>query len=276
MENKFKLTIILPSELKEKLFNTSNVYFDTFDYKINNEDYDKLITSTNYEKWMHLYDKKELSENKLIFLSNDIIEKLIKIGNICVVKGKFSQLVKDEIDEIKIYLENNINLNGEYFIKLNSASPKDSPYGCKINSILNIIETIVTSKRCMISVKHTGLHYIVLKPWSKNINIKNELRIFVYKNKITGISQYDWYERCQFKNKNLEKIFDNINILVSKINLETHYISYIVDVHIEFDDSIKFIEINPWGPSGSCLFEWKRDFDQLHGKTNFIEFRILE
>ena len=110
---------------------------------------------------------------------------------------------------------------------------------------------------------------------------------FVYKNKITAISQQSLYdvndilEPMSEKHKN-DLIYKWIEIIKSYFDLEikqkiTHIDSYVMDFAILDDDSPYFIELNSFGKeyaSGSALFGWIQDYNILYGLCeDVIEFR---
>lgn len=273
-----RIVNIKKSDLSNNQFNSTNVYFDTEDMSISEDEYLNLIQSWDFENWMHLFPKKELDEIILIKLDKKRIKNLLKISKCSLILNKISSINYTEYKDVKKYLNQFYKNSDEpYFMKLNSCSPKDSPFGIKINSVDHIILSLVTSIRCNISLEKDKNHYIVLKPWREDINKKKEFRVFVFKSKITAVSQYHWFNYCELDNLNLEDVYNKIDEFCMNIikNINSKYDSFVIDVHLHNDNYIELIELNPWGPSGSCLFEWKKDFDQLYGKTNFVEFRIL-
>lgn|SRR3990167_5841164 len=112
---------------------------------------------------------------------------------------------------------------------------------------------------------------IIIRPWV-NIESGFEFRVFVNDLRITSISQYEavYYPRVyaeRFITK--EKIVQFVNNHVIN-NLKNRLRSFIVDV-VLVGDRFYVCELNPFSQSsGSCLFSWQIDRQQLHsGETQF-------
>lgn len=108
---------------------------------------------------------------------------------------------------------------------------------------------------------------IILRQWEPNLKQENEFRLFVQKNELKAISQYNPY--CFYPNLNdnsrLENLKDMMARFVKKVDSKIEVDTYILDIGI-LGDHIKVIELNPFHPTTSaCMFSWQEDKDILNG-----------
>lgn len=267
-------------------FNSNNHWKDNY----RPDDYDKVLSQTNTNKWIDIFKKY-----KYIEISNKIwIKWLKKAYEISSQTGRFSQLFEDELNEICFNLEKKYTdiFNGTaYFIRINNCSlkygqHKEGPY----YSIRQILESTVSSIKGHSPINDdTNKLDIYLIDWI-NIEPEYEFRVFVYKNKITAISQQNIYKKLLNKNtKGFEtdyfqsKIKNKLDLIVEYfyniINKKVYWIdSYTIDIAI-IDNKPYFIELNSFGKqyaSGSALFHWLLDEEILYNKfqsNDIIEFR---
>ena len=114
----------------------------------------------------------------------------------------------------------------------------------------------------------------------------NEYRVFVYRNKITAISQQHLYEKNSIfngldKDELNKKINDYVRIITTyfeeKIKKNITYMdSYTYDFAILPGNNPYLIEINCFGKeyaAGSALFHWIIDEDKLYNQEDKIYFR---
>jgi len=169
-------------------------------------------------------------------------------------------------------------------VSLKYGKHKNVPY----KNLYTILESSITS-----TLEHSPIPEDIkqlkfyLLPW-KNIIHDQEFRVFVYKNRITAISQQHLYTINQklkeLKSEEQEKLIQQwINIIynyfnTSIINRITHMDSYVMDVAILENDEPYFIEINPFGreySSGSSLFHWIKNENVLYGEKGIIYVRYV-
>lgn len=144
---------------------------------------------------------------------------------------------------------------------------------------------IITSKRAMNALQFDDRKLYFMN-YDTEFDNSKEVRVFVHNRKVTGISQYHWYEVeyfNKFTDKQLILICNNIidyvekelvNLVCDKIGVD----SLTVDILVREDLSLKLVELNSFGywlAAGSCLFSWIEDRDKLYGKDNKVYFKIL-
>lgn len=253
------------------------------------DDYDNILSLSNTSKWINLFKTNNI-QIKIINIT--WIEWLKKASKISCQTGKFTELYRDEIDIISNELDklySNIFDNTGYFVRVNNVSlkyghHKVGPY----YSFTQILESVVS---CISG--HTPINsdtnelIIYLLDWVE-IKPKDEFRVFVFKNKITAISQQNLYSLLfeEYKNNNnfeLE-VKKQLDIIVNYFYSEMiNKIDWIHNYTFDFaivNSQPYFIEINSFGKeyaAGSALFHWILDEHILYNTfidNNFIiEFR---
>ena len=134
---------------------------------------------------------------------------------------------------------------------------------------------------------YTNELIIYLLDWVQ-IKPKDEFRVFVYKNKITAISQQNLYSLLYTSNTNINnfelEIKQQLDIIVNYFySLMINKIDWIQNYTFDFaiiNSQPYFIELNSFGKeyaAGSALFHWILDENVLYNKFNdnnlLIEFR---
>ena len=262
------------------------IKFDKEKYNSNNHwinnkppnDYHKILEQSHTHMWI---DHFKPIYKKITINNPKHITWLKKASYLCSQTGKFSTLFLDELEDTVNDLNNeyqNLFDNNKYFIRVNNVSLKYGAHGVgPYNNFKSILESIVSSIKghCPINNDTEKLDIYFL-PWM-NILDENEFRVFVYKNKITAISQQNLYKKLNIKNieNKIDIIIKYFNEVISKkINwIET----YTYDFAIINENTPYFIEMNSFGKeyaSGSSLFHWLLDENILYNNTNeSMEFR---
>jgi hypothetical protein len=259
-------------------------------YNVNNlsevipNDYNDTRFACNTQNWIESF------HDFFIHITIENIQWMKEANNLYNITNKWSHLYDDELEELTSKLSKEYTFKWEdYFVRTSHVSLKESPYGIgPYRDFKSIIKAICCTyyKHAAIQESDKVLNIYLLK-WI-NFNYFKEFRVFVYKNKITGISNQHLYE----KNTLLTSLSKNdLEILAKKIveyfyndftkkwkNTITHKLldSYTFDLLIDNNDNFYFIEPNSFGASyaaGSSLFHWELDYNQLTNYNNEIEFR---
>lgn len=252
---------IMPADYQDKINNTyTNLWIDHFV-----KDYKKIII----DDFKHLYWMKMAHDSG----------KHTK---------EFSDLFREDLLDMLAELEpkyKNIFDGTGYFMRTENVSLK---YGCHgvgpYYDLKSILESCVTCVSGHSPFDDTSLECInlYLIPW---VEIQYEFRVFVYNKKITAISQQNLYT----------KVFDYYRQVNELCKMVLDHFYYFVEKKIDWMDSyvydvailkgldtsvgdVYFIEPNPFGKeytSGSALFHWIHDKEQLHdtrGKSIRIRY----
>jgi hypothetical protein len=280
--------IIRPISIDDVLAN-DKISYNTNNHWENNirpDDYDEIIANGNTNKWI---DKFRSYKKIIINTKQDLywMKLAYEIGS---KTGRFPHSYDDELEDIvSRYKHLDEIFDGtEYFIRTENVSLKEGKHGIgPYKDFKSIIESIVTTRLGHSPIKEETTEItLYLCEFISNLNRIREFRVFVYKNKITAISQQSLYdvndilEPLTDKERN-DLIYKWIEIIKSYFESDikekiTHIDSYVMDFAILDDDSPYFIELNSFGKeyaSGSALFGWIRDYNILYGLSDVIEFR---
>lgn len=254
---------------------------DMDDYNSNNhwkddkppDDYKEYLSLTNFNNYIDLFHKDYIT----ITLDKTDINILNEIFKISHLTCKVSNLYKEEFEDLlkKYKYTDKYFQDKQYFVRTNLNSLKYGKFGKgPYTNFKDIITSMVTSTKTHKAIDST----IYLLPW---LNLdKKEFRIFVYKNRITCISQQNTYSIIFDKSTDFITLSkDIVNFYETNIKSKITYIdNYVIDLGI-IGDSFYFIELNPFGKeysSGSALFHWINDEEKIYNiKNNNVYFRYL-
>eukprot|EP00462_Mataza_sp_D1_P006260 CAMPEP_0175122826 /NCGR_PEP_ID=MMETSP0087-20121206/1919_1 /TAXON_ID=136419 /ORGANISM="Unknown Unknown, Strain D1" /LENGTH=540 /DNA_ID=CAMNT_0016404481 /DNA_START=30 /DNA_END=1650 /DNA_ORIENTATION=+ len=149
----------------------------------------------------------------------------------------------------------------------------------KVDSGAAAMSLLLSSERVFTDVvdwlKYGEPEQIVLRKWEARLLLEYEFRCFVWKGKITAISQYDHY--CVYPHLAAQQlaIKNAITAHWRKFHHAVGQESYCADL-VYFPDTKKamLVEISPFLPcTGPAMFSWVTDIRVLHGEDPF-EFRL--
>lgn len=258
-------------------YNTNNIW----ENKIKPLDYDKKIKKTNTNNWVNKFQN---TYKKIIINDPDEINWMIEASMISSKTGTFTKFYQEDLELFLQKYEpiyNDIFNGTKYFVRTENVSFKFGQHGAgPYTTLRQIIESAVSCIDCHKPLFSNSSEIIIyLFNWL-DIKPYNEFRIFVYNNKITAISQQDFYNdysKIFTENKIKENciIINNYFKLYIKNRL-LDYNSYSYDFAILENNKPYFIEVNCFGkeyPAGSNLFDWVTDENILYGKKNIVYFR---
>ena len=183
-------------------------------------------------------------------------------------------------ERIEWTISNNNKIN-KWFIKLSGTSGKNEKAVQPVSSIIEIFKQL-TSNMLFLHQEYDKLSKdtsLIITEWNDNIEKRNEFRVFVYNNKITGVSQQHWYDLFSYTTEEMS----SIQIAISQLNKNLSskipiYNNCVIDIWIDIKkSSAHIIEYNPFGAysgAGSSLFHWIKDNDKLTGDGKIIEIRF--
>lgn len=252
--------------------------------EILNQDYTIEVSKTNLKNYYKLVDYNV----DWIYSFNPLETKILyEAAQVGCITGKRPEIFSDELKEI----ENKFKLKsiwkeGKWFVRLDSASPKDSIIKLPITNPCDLITSLVTSMRACKDFKYNlgkncDLFFVKFDDqWKED----RELRVFVRNGKVMAISQYVWSQvgifatfDDQILNKIALNVVEFVKHLVDKVCKEIGTYDLVVDLYVYDNLTIKLIELNSFGywlASGSALFNWQKDFNELYFDER-IQFRIL-
>ena len=145
-----------------------------------------------------------------------------------------------------------------------------------------MVKSIAQSHRCQLELYHCNK--LVLIPWRDDMNALNEFRCFIHNGRLTAMSVYNYREYGSRKwslkpELEIRMIVKNVCEKWNQLEPDAPWNSCVMDVHVSRDLKVEVIEFNPFGAqsmTGSSMFHWIQDYDQLHGKTDIIEVRLVQ
>lgn len=210
--------------------------------------YNTILKRTEVTRWYHL-------------INNAMI---VPINNNLTILARNIQKALDTINE------NNKPENG-WFVKSGSCSTKHNYPPEPVFSGIEAAQHLLGSTNVLNSIKNNRTDYVLIRPWIKEINDLNEVRVFVRENKIVGVSQQACYSGYSMVLRLLDakevikatqKCYDDFSSKLEdkyKFNYECTFDAYI-STDTEGNITVHLIEINSemfgWGPAGSSLFSW--------------------
>jgi hypothetical protein len=259
----------LESVLQDDVFEQDTNKFNSNNHWINDmppQDYRQQIALGYTHNWIDIFKP---TYKKIIIDNPSHMSALKQMCEVGCSTGRFSKLYEDEMCQIVQDIE---QMHGdmfdgtEYFVRTENVSLKygehrKGPY----TNVRQILESLTTCIRGHTPIyPNTQFVALYLIPWFP-MEKRDEFRVFVYKNKITAISQQ--YLHDKLYNENDE---NDMNELRSNISTIISYFYDKICPNITWTDSYAldiacvkgipyFIEINSFGKeyaSGSALFHW--------------------
>jgi len=149
---------------------------------------------------------------------------------------------------------------------------------------------IITSKRALLAIKDNNDDTIYFVKYNFEWNNKREFRVFIYKGKVTCISQYSSYDKSVFSGQSTAKIKDNVRKIADWLEGEIlptvcariNTLNVTADIYfdeVRSESCLKIIELNSFGywlAAGSSLFHWLKDKSKLYNENSDIWVRIIK
>lgn len=277
MEYKFNIKSIELTDIQlhgDKKYNSNN-------HGNKPDDYEYIIDQTYTNKWIDLFKSDYIK----ITIDNPQHIYLCKLANkIGQVTGNIPNLFIEDMEEIFVNYGKDIFGVTGFFVKVNNVSLKYGKHGLgPYYNMRSIIESCVTCTKGHTPIRsNTKQLDIYLIPWVK-VEPNNEFRVFVYKNKITAISQQNLYS-VLYDDISIQEIHARLTIIMDYFNDVIKYkINWLANYTYDFaivDNKPYFIEMNCFGKeyaAGSALFHWILDekilYNSFENGNNVVEFR---
>lgn len=213
----------------------------------------------------------------MIVIETHVLEELMRLAKIAYFrKLRDTFLNNEEVQTLAKRIDATIlehNKQGtKIFARLEECSMKRSGHTGPYFGGLEIVRAIVEDDRVHGWITSLGIQIttLYLSDFDDAISLDNEYRVFVYKGKVSGISQYDWMSSTIHGPNTLCKHRDMILEFIPKCldALSNKSISIVIDVVVI--DKVYLIEFTKFGGEtgcGSALFHWVRDFNVLYGRA---------
>ena len=268
-------------------YNSNNHEKDPNDAEIKDKDYKTEISKTHLSNCL---DVIEYPVEWIYCLTNAESKLLLTV---CETGQLVMRRPKIYDDELKERIEDRFNKSwteGEWFMRMDASSPKDSSVNLPYRSVSDVVNAIVTSKRSYKAlgddVKNKTITKLYFVRYDANWKSEREMRCFIRNRKLTAISQYSWYEYeffCELTEEELIRIAGEVKTFIShiidKICDKIGTDDIVMDIYLNDDHTLKIVELNSFGywlASGSGLFHWLIDKQRLYNTTGDVYFRILK
>ncbi|XWV26421.1 cell division cycle 123 protein [Tupanvirus soda lake] len=264
--------------------NSNNHPKDPNDLEISNLDYETELNKTNLMNYAHIINYP--IEWSYTF-NNDEIKIMLKCSDTCIKTGSI-KLFQDELEPIIRKLENAWSKNNKpYFFRFNSCSPKDGTPDFPVINATDVVTKIVTSKRAWQSMFWKNEYTIYFVEYDYNWDTSREFRVFVYRRRVTAISQYNIMIKSMLAGKSnvvaknlantIQKYLESgiLDKICSNIGTD----NVVCDIYINEDTTCKIIEFNSFGywlASGSALFHWLDDKKKIYNTNDKIYIRFIK
>lgn len=168
-------------------------------------------------------------------------------------------------------------LGGSVFVRLNSVSPKEKK---PAQNAEEVIQYLTNSSRVADSIKESlkfaSPILLMLREYIEDFPYKYEFRCFIYRGKITAISQYHFDQYIEeFQSKDAQQaIIGKISDFYDSIKETIQYSRCTMDVTVT--DKVQIVEFGGFGieqNAGACLYNWHHDYHILYDYTS-IDIRV--
>ncbi len=185
--------------------------------------------------------------------------------------GTMSRLYDDDLDALPTYPF----FDGTpWFVRTDNVSLKTGLHGAgPFRTMRDIAVGVITSSASHDPLKGSGTYYLL--PWIP-LQYFLEFRVFVYKGKITAVSQQHLYETPDTPVVNGPRLARLVDFFHSDVRARIGLDTYSFDLGFTTVEDLYFIEANGFGrayAAGSALFHWVRDAAILEGDGSQIVVR---
>lgn len=268
-------------------FNTNNHPRDEDDAEALALDYQEEHRKTNLMNYAHLVDYP-------IAWTYKFTPDECRVLRECADKGRHltsALLFKEELAPIIERLQgewkaDEIVQDTMWFFRFNSCSPKDGVGEYPVYAPSQVINMIATSKRGW-GALCDGEDTLYFVPYVKGWDMRREFRVFIRKGRVTGISQYDPYNKCFLSGQSHNTIqITALNIvtwleceILPKVLPAVGTNDVTADVYVGDGAQPRIVEFNTfgyWQAAGSALFHWLKDRKKLYGEDGKVWMRIIK
>ena len=152
-----------------------------------------------------------------------------------------------------------------WFIRLSSRSPKDVLGGIRpCENASDVVQILIESNRVSNDLQwylvyeiETPLYLHMIK-W-KSFQKENEVRCFVYQNKLVAITHYYLDKYFSLRKNEFEGV-KKIDQVFNQIKDKIPYDDYVIDLEVGIQ--VNLVEFNAYGKkgtTGAVLFDWTKD-----------------
>jgi hypothetical protein len=172
-------------------------------------------------------------------------------------------------------------MNGEreVFVRTSFCSIKDGTFVPSFKTTEELCTAILSNRRTLGTFHFPFPHALIVFDFVEKVDIRREMRCFVFNSKVVAISQYDFMNNVwDGSDEALSGAAQSVEALWAAIRGLVPFTHCVMDVFID-ESCAKLIEFNSYGPeftSGACLFDWIIDSRILFGREGDVVVRAVE
>jgi hypothetical protein len=215
--------------------------------------YSAFLHTYDYHKWFEALSGHLPKDTHIHILSKCDRRALAQMSTIrilshrCVTQtGAFEDLSSDFVTAMQIRLK---QLNNMAFVKLSTSSGKNDRPLRPVSSVPELLNYLCESKTVQADLSDdTTTCAIVTMPWNKSVDPKREYRVFVYKARITAVSQQSLYQDVGLDAEIVSRTAQTIHQWFdTHLRASMPFANAVLDVWMDSDNTAHLIEANPWG-----------------------------
>jgi len=240
-------------------------------------DVDMEVRKSELPYWASAVDYPLVAEVKLSKAEVQLLRKaqhLVAVTGVDYPPGIELELLEARLDR---HLQGKVTPTG-WFFRFANLSPKDSKYSYPVHTGRHIILLLLTSRRAGLALEE-GYRTLYFTHYIPDWDPARELRAFVYKGRLTALSQYSLGPTARYfaerSDEYLRGVAIAVAIRVTSVPLPT--LSLVIDLYLGKDGQLQVVECNPFGqetPTGSGFFHWIKDGPILYGEDKDVVVRV--
>lgn len=212
-------------------------------------------------------------EWKCIQIKTQILEEIV-----CYYFNNKSILAIYDNDDWFIKLDNAVKKYGRAFVRTAYKSTKNDVGIKPVENGIQALTLLASSNEILKWISETNDEntYIAVLPWEERINNSNEFRVIIDQGKVKTFCQQHWFVDVGLDHTKIKKYVESTINQIEKLVIKLDYYDVVLDLWIDENDNIHFIEANPggrWACSHSGLVKWT-DNDIWHN-DNVVHVRYF-
>ena len=159
-------------------------------------------------------------------------------------------------------------LPGACFIGLNTCAPDDAPVFQRKKSHSSgktAIDLLKNSQKVKSALNDSTDDTLAIRPY-RRMDKTREFRLFVYKGKLSGMSQRNLIRHFRRLDSKREEYWDRAQAFFNEISALVEFENIVIDIYFTSDGSVLIVDMNEWEKCDPLLFrKWDRDWSETAG-----------
>ena len=159
-------------------------------------------------------------------------------------------------------------LPGACFIGLNTCAPDDAPVFQRKKSHSSgktAIDLLKNSQKVKSALNDSTDDTLAIRPY-RRMDKTREFRLFVFKGKLSGMSQRNLIRHFRRLDSKREEYWDRAQAFFNEISALVEFENIVIDIYFTSDGSVLIVDMNEWEKCDPLLFrKWDRDWSETAG-----------